>query len=90
MSTTVTRTQPDISYHPHYTKFQLRTEQLKPERPATPLLPSSFPEKLTGPLEGIDFKDNSDWIFVLNEEQPGEIGDTLVHFKCKSIKISKF
>lgn len=81
---TITRTQPDISYHPDLNKFHLRTERLKAERDPEATLPSGFPKELTGTLvwEGQDFKDDRDWTLVLNEEQLAEIHDALLHFKC--------
>jgi len=84
MSATITQKQPDISYHPDYTKFNLRTERLKFERPSIPQLPPEFPRKLTGPLvwEGKDFTDEKDWTFVLTPEHLDEIENALVHFKC--------
>lgn len=85
MSTTITTIQPDISYHPDYTKFQLRTERLKPSRPANPQLPHGFPHKLTGPLvwEAKDFEDESEWTLVLTSDHLSEIHEALIHFKCK-------
>ena len=84
-TTATTQTQPDISYHPDAEKFRLRTERLKAKRIASPGLPPSFPEKLTGGLvwEGKDFTDERDWIFSLNEEHLGEINEALAHFKCR-------
>lgn len=83
-ATFTTQTQPDISYNPDYTKFQLRTERLKSQRLSNPQLPSGFPQKLTGPLvwEGKDFTDEKDWTFVLTPEHLTEIENALVHFKC--------
>jgi len=78
-------TQPDISYHPDFKKYQLRTERIKARLPQGVKLPPKFPEKLTGPLvwEGKDFTDERDWTFVLSDAQLKEIHDALVHFKCK-------
>ena len=86
MATTIIQSQPDISYHPDYNKFQLRTERLKPERPPNPQLPSGFPKKLTGPLvwEGKDFKDEHELTFILNSEHISEIHNALLHFKCEN------
>ena len=83
MSTTTTQTQPDISYHPDFTKFQLRTERLKQQRPSNVGLPAGFPQKLQGPIvwEGKDFTDEMEWTLSLNEEQLKEIHNALVNFK---------
>jgi hypothetical protein len=86
MSTTATETQakqPDITYHPDFTNFQLRTERLKSQRPSNIGLPAGFPEKLEGPIvwEGKDFTDDKQWTLSLNEENLEEIYNALVHFK---------
>lgn len=83
MSTTATQTQPDISYHPDFTKFQLRTERLKNQRPPNAGLPPGFPKKLEGPIvwEGKDFTNESEWTLPLNEENLEEIHNALLYFK---------
>jgi hypothetical protein len=88
----LTQKQPDISYHPNFEKYQLRSERLKALRPANSGLPTGFPEQLRGPLvwEGKDFTDEKEWTFSLNESQLEEIHQALVHFKSGfyfSIKI---
>jgi len=82
---TQTQTQPDISYHPDFQKFQLRTERLKATRKADSSLPPGFPEQLTGPLvwEGEDFTDEKQWTFSLTEAHLEDIHNALQHFKCK-------
>ena len=82
---TQTQTQPDISYHPDFEKYQLRTERLKPFRKEKSSLPPGFPQQLTGPLvwEGKDFTDEKQWTFSLIEEHLEEIHNALQHFKCK-------
>ncbi|KAG0647274.1 hypothetical protein D0Z07_7059 [Hyphodiscus hymeniophilus] len=67
MSRTTT-VQPDISYHPDYTKFRLRTERLKEERPPNIGLPAYF-------------TDETEWTLSLNEQNLKEIHEALVHFK---------
>ena len=91
-ATFTTQRQPDISYHPDYTKFQLRIERLKSQRQSNPQLPSGFPQKLTGPLvwEGKDFTDEKDWTFVLTPEHLVEIENALVHFKCELFTFNPF
>jgi hypothetical protein len=79
----LTQTQPDISYHPDFEKFQLRTERLRAQREPDSSLPRGFPSELAGPLvwEGNDFRDESQWTFSLDESQHGEIHQALLHFK---------
>jgi hypothetical protein len=85
MATTLSQRQPDISYHPDFEKYQLRTERLKAQRPSNPSLPTAFPQELTGPLvwEGHDFTDESEWTFTLSEKQLDEIQNALDSFKRK-------
>jgi hypothetical protein len=87
MAATITQTQPDISYHPDFEKYQLRTERLKPLR-ASNGLPLGFPEQLTGPLvwEGKDFTNEKEWTFSLTESHLEEIHNALQHFKCEILR----
>jgi len=81
----LTQRQPDITYHPDFEKYQLRTERLKLLRPAKPSLPHGFPAQLTGDLvwEGKDFTDESQWTLSLSDAQIEEIHDALKQFKSK-------
>jgi hypothetical protein len=81
----LTQRQPDISYHPDFEKYKLRTERLKPQRPANSSLPTGFPAQLTGGLvwEGKDFTDEKQWTLSLNDSQLQGIHKALEHFKCK-------
>lgn len=81
----LTQKQPDISYHPDFEKYQLRTDRPKPFRPAKSGLPTGFPAQLTGPLvwERKGFTDEKEWTFSLNESQLEEIHKALVHFRCE-------
>ncbi|KAH8588822.1 hypothetical protein B0O99DRAFT_524380 [Bisporella sp. PMI_857] len=86
MTSTITQTdtkQPDISYHPDFVKFQLRTERVKAQLSKDAGLPPNFPQRLTGPLvwEGKDFTDDRDWTLVLSEDHLGEIENALSYFK---------
>jgi hypothetical protein len=82
--TTTIQHQPDISYHPDYQKYILRTERLKAEISPNIEVPVGFPKHLTGPLvwEGKDYKDEKEWTFNLTPGQLVEIHDALLHFKC--------
>ncbi|KAF8865686.1 putative TfdA family oxidoreductase [Acephala macrosclerotiorum] len=84
MSTlTLTQQQPDISYHPDFEKYKLRTERRKAQGLPSSGLPVGFPAQLTGPLvwQGKDFKDESPWDLILTEPQLEEIHAALEHFK---------
>ena len=85
MGATLTQTQPDISYHPDFEKYQLRSERLKAVRAPNSDLPAGFPEQLTGPLvwEEKDFLDKREWTFSLNESHLEEIQNALQHFKYR-------
>jgi hypothetical protein len=86
MTITITQTQPDISYHPDFEKYQSRSAKIRAQLPLDSTLPPSFPEQLAGPLvwEGKDFKNESDWTLVLNAEHLREIHQALRHFNCES------
>jgi hypothetical protein len=81
----ITLVQPDISYHPDFKKYKLRTERIKAQLPANTTLPSDFPKELKGQLvwEGKDFTEESDWTFSLDGTQLHEIHQALIHFKCE-------
>ncbi|KAL2062016.1 hypothetical protein VTL71DRAFT_6282 [Oculimacula yallundae] len=84
MSSTQTETQqPNISYHPDFQKYQLRSEKIKSQTSAGIKLPRSFPAELKGELvwEGKDFTDESQWTLVLTESHIKEIDAALKHFK---------
>lgn len=79
----LTQRQPDITYHPDFEKYQLRTERIKLQRSANPGLPAEFPAQLAGGLvwEGKDFTDKRQWTLVLNDSQLEEIRIALEYFK---------
>ena len=89
MSSTQTQTavqvQPDISYHPDYEKYQLRSKRVKAQLTNNDGFPAEFPRQLTGPLvwEGSDFTEESEWTLVLNEAQLLEINEALAYFSCQ-------
>jgi hypothetical protein len=82
----ITLVQPDISYHPDFKKYQLRTEKIKTQLPDNTTLPTGFPKELKGPLvwEGKDFTEESDWTFYLNGTQLQEIHQALTYFKSEN------
>jgi hypothetical protein len=87
-------TQPDIEYHPNELKWKARTARRLVEDPTllTQPLPDGFPQKLISPLvwEGKDWKDESQWVYNLSQEQLEEIDQALRHFKgfCFTLKVS--
>lgn len=82
--------QPDISYHPDFTSYQLRSQyrQKTEKLPAT--IPSGFPQQISSPLvwEGKDVEASKDWIVQLNGAQLNEIDEALKHFKCTWIALN--
>lgn len=88
MSATQTQTlahQPDISYHPDFQKYQLRSERIRPPNASNSKLPEGFPQYLTGPLvwEGLDWTDERQWTLVLSQQDREEIDGALKKFKCE-------
>jgi hypothetical protein len=88
----ITLVQPDISYHPDFKKYQLRTERIKAHLPANTTIPTGFPKELKGPLvwEGKYFTEERDWTVSVNETQLHEIHQALIYFKCEksSLRVS--
>lgn len=87
MSTTQTitqPTQPDIQYHPDFSKYQARTKRRKETESLQTTLPEGFPRQLDSPLvwEGKDVEQHSDWIYNLSDAQLDEIDSALNSFKC--------
>jgi hypothetical protein len=87
----IAQQQPDISYHPDFQKYQIRTESLKAHRASEPKIPGLFPVQLTGPLvwEGKDFTDEREWTFSLDESQLNEIRNALAYFTCELQNITR-
>ncbi|KAK7035824.1 Clavaminate synthase-like protein [Favolaschia claudopus] len=82
--TTLCVGQPDIVYHPDEGKFRARTARRLAADPALPQrsLPDNFPPQVDGPIvwEGKDWKDESQWVYNLTDEQLAEIDRALAHF----------
>lgn len=85
MSQTQTQTQPDISYHPDFQKYQLRSDKIKALNPSIKKLPGSFLSQMKGELvwEAKDYTDEKQWTLVLTEDHLAEIDDALKAFKGK-------
>lgn len=81
-----TLVQPDIQYHPDYTKYTARTERRIATETLPKTLPQGFPEHLDSPLvwEGTEVEKRDDWIYQLNDAQLDEIDRALQSFKCNS------
>lgn len=81
--------QPDISYHPDEAKWKARTARRLAEDPSLPstALPEGFPKVLDSPLvwEGKDWTDESQWTYVLNDDQLQEIDSGLKHFHSLAV-----
>lgn len=85
MSQTQTQIQPDISYHPDFQKYQLRSERIRAQSSSVSNLPEGFPDQLKGELvwEGKDYTDEKQWILALTEDHLAEIDDALKAFRGK-------
>ncbi|KAH6718335.1 hypothetical protein BKA61DRAFT_513017 [Leptodontidium sp. MPI-SDFR-AT-0119] len=83
LTQTQTQTQPDISYHPDFQKYLLRSERIRSQNKSVSKLPGSFPNQLKGELvwEGKDYTDESQWTLVLTDNHLQEIDAALKHFK---------
>ncbi|GJP88587.1 hypothetical protein CBS115989_1113 [Aspergillus niger] len=81
-----TLVQPDIQYHPDYTKYTARTERRIATETLPKTLPKRFPEHLDSPLvwEGTEVEKRDDWIYQLNDGQLDEIDQALQFFKSKN------
>ena len=75
--------QPDIQYHPDYTKYIDRARRRKASESLQQHVPKGFPEQLSSPLvwNGKDVEQRDDWIYQLNQDQLAEIDAALQHFK---------
>lgn len=84
LTQTQSHTQPDITYHPDFRKYQLRSEKIEALNASILKLPGSFPDQLKGELvwEGKDFTDESQWTLLLTESHLQEIDTALQIFKC--------
>lgn len=76
--------QPDIEYHPDFSKYQERTRLRLQAGNLPTSVPTGFPTKLVSPLvwEGKDIEKRGDWAYQLNDNQLDEIETALHHFKA--------
>ena len=77
--------QPDIQYHPDYSKYVARTARRLAENPNLPSapLPIGFPDKVAGPIvwKGEDWKNEKQWVYKLSDAELQEIDNAVQHFK---------
>ncbi|KAF5330692.1 hypothetical protein D9619_006049 [Psilocybe cf. subviscida] len=77
--------QPDIQYHPDYSKYVARTARRLAEHPNLPNLPlpSGFPDKVEGPIvwKGEDWTSEEQWVYKLSDAELQEIDEAVHHFK---------
>ncbi|KAF9892091.1 hypothetical protein FE257_002497 [Aspergillus nanangensis] len=85
----MTLVQPDIQYHPDYTKYLARTAYRKAFENLTTALPPGFPEQLSSPLvwEGKDVEQRDDWIYRLGNEERQEIDTALRSFQALDVSL---
>ena len=80
---TVTK-QPDISYAPDFTKYELRTKlRLQSEEIRSKVLPAGFPQRLESDLvwDGESLPAKYDWTYELTKEDVDELEGALKHFQ---------
>lgn len=79
--------QPDIQYHPEYSKYLARTARRLAETPDLPKapLPAGFPDKVEGPIvwKGEDWTNENQWVYRLSDAELQEIDNAIQHFKGK-------
>ncbi|KAF1913066.1 hypothetical protein BDU57DRAFT_581538 [Ampelomyces quisqualis] len=76
--------QPDISYHPKWSKDQARVARRTQTENLPELLPNMYPKELKGDLvwEGESLTQKYDWTFIL-ADHIAEMENALTHFKCE-------
>lgn len=89
VETIVRPIQPDIEYHPDFSKYQERTRLRLEAGNLQTSVPAGFPTKLVSPLvwEGKDIEKRGDWAYQLNDNQLDEIETALHHFKGLSLNV---
>jgi hypothetical protein len=77
--------QPDISYHPNFASYQLRSQNRKDTEKLPTTIPTGFPQHLSSTLvwDGKKVEATSDWIIELSKARLDEIDRALKHFKCR-------
>jgi len=74
---------PDIFYHPNIDNFRARSSALWTSSKPSQGLPPGFPKELKSSLvwDKSTFKDERDWIYLLDEKENTEIHEALAYFK---------
>ncbi|RAR15140.1 hypothetical protein DDE83_001578 [Stemphylium lycopersici] len=75
--------QPDISYHPDWSKYKARVARRTQTENLPNNLPKGFPERVKGDLvwEGENLAQKYEWAYVLSADQQKEIDNAATHFK---------
>lgn len=78
--------QPDIQYHPDYSKFLDRSKRRKEAETLTKSLPAGLPRRLSSPFvwDGNEIQGRDDWVISLTDSHLEEIDQALGHFKGRS------
>lgn len=78
-------TQPDITYLPDLANYKARTARRLAEEPLEKDVPEGFPAQLEGPKlwKGSDYEGKeSEWVYVLTEQELKEIDDAVHDFEA--------
>lgn len=77
--------QPDIHYHPDYSKYVERTTRRLTENPDLPNepLPTGFPDQVEGPIvwRGDEWTNEEQWVYKLSDAELQEIDNAVQYFK---------
>lgn len=75
--------QPDIQYHPDYSKFLDRSKRRLERETLTKVIPPGLPQRLSSPFvwDGNEIQGRDDWVIALTDNHLEEVDRALSHFK---------
>lgn len=75
--------QPDIQYHPDYSKFRDRSKRRLEGETLTKVLPPGLPQRLSSSFvwDGNEIQGQDDWVIALTDNHLEEVDRALSHFK---------
>ncbi|KAF3404614.1 hypothetical protein DPV78_003350 [Talaromyces pinophilus] len=75
--------QPDIQYHPDYSKFLDRSKRRLERETLTKVLPPGLPQRLSSSFvwDGNEIQGRDDWVIALTDNHLEEVDRALSHFK---------
>jgi hypothetical protein len=79
------RSAAEIAYEPNLSSYLSRSSTRAGLAGLEKEVPKGWPQVLTGPLAwaGSDFKDESEWVCTLSDDDKEEVNRALEHFKSK-------